>query len=297
MAGPDEIDWNDLKFFLWAARAGSQAGAARALGVEHSTIGRRLTSLEEALGAPLLTRGPAGLALTSVGTQLVPLLEQVERAVLAVRELATSQTTRVRLATPSGFGRLILPQLPAFHARHPGITIELLSGARMVDLKKNEADVAIRQGASDDEELVSRKVADVGWSLYAAESYLSRHAAPGDPRQLAGHDVLGFETTLAGVPGARWIEEHGQGANVIMRCRELIDVVSACVAGLGLAVLPCMAAAVEPSLKRLTREVLGTRRLSIVYRKEMLLSAPVKAVIEFVDEVMRAQAPGMSGEA
>ena len=108
-------------------------------------------------------------------------------------------------------------------------------------------------------------------------------------------DLLGFEAQLSGVPGAKWIEEHGKAANVVMRCRELTDVLSACVAGIGLAVLPCMAAALEPSLERLTTEILGSSRLSVVYRKEMLVAQPVRAVIEFVTEVMRQHADRMSG--
>jgi len=297
VAKPGEIDWNDLRYALAAARSRTLAGAARALGVEHSTIGRRLTALEDALGVPLFTRGPEGLVLTSLGEKVMPRLEEMERTVAAVAELTISQKTRVRLATPTGFGRYINPHLAAFQGAHPSITLELLSGSRPVDLKKSEADLAIRLGASDDEELVTRKIGDVGWSLYASAEYLARHAAPSDPGALAGHDVLGFEPSLAGVPGAKWIEAHGQGANVIMRCREITDVVAACVAGLGLAVLPCMAAETEPALVRLTPAVLGTRRLSLVYRREVLVSEPVKAVIEFVLKVMAEPAAHMSGEA
>jgi DNA-binding transcriptional LysR family regulator len=297
VARAGDIDWNDLRYFLAAARSRSLAGAARAVGVEHSTVGRRLTALERALGVPLLTRGPDGLALTPLGQQVAPLLEEMERAALAVAELCSSQKTRVRLATPSGFGRYINPHLAAFQAAHPTITLELLSGSRPLDLKKGEADLAIRMGVPTDEELVARKIADVGWSLFAAETYLARNPAPADPTQLAGHDLLGFEAVLSGVPGAQWIAEHGRGANVIMRCRELTDVVAACAAGLGLAVLPCMAADGDPLLRRLTRQVLGMHRMSLVYRREVLVAEPVKAVIQFVLELMGEHAPRMSGEA
>jgi DNA-binding transcriptional LysR family regulator len=290
-----DMDWDDLRYFLAAARAGTLAGAARALGVEHSTIGRRLTALEEAMGAPLLTRGPEGLTLTELGQRLVPVLEQMERAALAARELVASRKTRVRLATPSGFSRIITSELAAFQAQHPDVTIELLGESRVVDLKKSEADLAIRQGVPDDPDLVSRKIGDVGWSLYASPLYLAHHPAPADPRDLAGHDVLGFEARMSGVAGARWLEQHGQAANVVMRCREVADMLSACVAGLGLGVLPCLAAALEPSLVRLTSEVLGTTPLSIVYRREVLVAEPIRAVIEFVTDLMRGWAGRMSG--
>ena len=295
VAKAGDLDWNDLRYFLAAARAKTLAGAARSLGVEHSTIGRRLTALEEAMGAPLVTRGPDGLVLTAAGEKLLPLLEEIERSVQAASDVVASQKTRVRLATPSGFGRVLAPHLGEFQARHPGVTIELLGSSRMMDLKKGEADVAIRQGPSNDEDLMAKKIGDVGWSLFASQAYLGRHPAPANPRDLAGHDLLGFEAQLSGVPGAKWIEEHGKAANVVMRCRELTDVLSACVAGIGLAVLPCMAAAIEPSLERLTTEILGSSRLSVVYRKEVLVAQPVRAVIEFVTEVMRQHADRMSG--
>ncbi len=297
MGKRDEIDWNDLRYFLAAARARTLAGAARALEVEHSTIGRRLTALERAIGASLVTRNPDGLVLTAAGEKVLPLAEEMERAVLATREIVTSNKARVRLATPSGFSRVLSPHLSAFQARHPDVTIELLGGSRMVDLKKGEADVAIRQGPSQDEELITKRIGEVQWSLYASESYLVRHPAPSDPRQLTGHDLLGFEAGLSGVPGARWIQEHGSGANIVMRCRELADMLSGCVAGLGLAVLPATAAALEPSLRRLTGELLGSSNLWIVYRKEVLLGEPVRAVIEFVTEVLREYLRSVSGAA
>lgn len=286
---PGDLDWNDLRYFLAAARAGTLAGAARALGVEHSTIGRRLTALEEALGVALLTRAPGGVELTEAGARLVPLAEGMERAALQVDEVVTAQNQRVRIATPSGFGRHLAPHLPGFQAAHPGITLELLSSSRLVDLRRGEADLALRTVLGDDDDLVARKLAEVAWSMYAAPAYLARHPAPADPRQLSGHEVLGFETRLAEVPGARWLAEHGHGASVVMRCREMSDMVAACVAGLGIAVVPCMAADLEPSLRRLTSEVLGSRPLYLVYRKEVLVSAAIAAVIDFVTDVFRRQ--------
>lgn len=287
MANPRDVDWNDLRHFLAAAKAGTLAGAARALGVDHSTIARRLAALEEALGAALATRGPDGLALTSVGARLLPLVEDIERTVAAAIELAATEKTHVRLAAPSGFGRILSPRLSALQAKHPSVTVELITGSRMVDLKKGEADVAIRNGASQDEDLVAKRIGDAAWSLYASAEYLARRSAPAESRDLSGHDLLGFDTALANVPGAKWIAAHGAGANVVMRCREMSDILAACAAGLGVAVIPVTAAALEPSLQRISSEVLGTSPLFVVYRKELLASEPVRAVVDFAFDVMR----------
>jgi DNA-binding transcriptional LysR family regulator len=294
-AADDKLDWNDLRVFLAAARAGSLAGAARARGVEHSTIGRRLKALEESLGVALFTRNADGLLLTPLGAQVVPLLEQMERAAQAIGELALSRKIRVRVATPSGFSRILGPRLVDFHRSFPGLILEITSGSRKVDLKRGDADLAIRLGGSDDEELVSRKVGEVGWSLYASQAYLARHPGPTDPRDLAGHDLLGYEAALASMPAARWLDQQAARANVVMRSGEASDLVDACAAGLGLAVLPCGLAATEPALVRLTPEILHSGRLSLVYRKEVLVAAHVQPVITFLTDVMTEYADRLAG--
>lgn len=296
MARPEDVEWDQLRYFLAAIRAGSLSAAARALDVEHSTIRRRLLALEQTLAAPLFNRSPDGLTPTPLALELTPLLEEMERAAHAITERVRSRKTRVRLATPSGFGRLLGPHLGEFHTAHPDVILEILGSSRPVDLKRGEADLAIRQGPIvEDDDLVCRPIGDVGWSMYASDAYLQRHPAPADPRQLAGHDLLGFETSISKVPGARFIEEHGAGSNIILRSRELIDLLDACQAGLGLAVLPCLAAIGYPGLRRVTPEVFSTSRLNLVFRKEVLVSEPVKSALEFVTGVLREYAGRMSG--
>ena len=156
---------------------------------------------------------------------------------------------------------------------------------------------AIRLGSSDDDELVARKVGEVGWSLYAAPSYLAAHPAPADPRQLAGHDVLGYEANLAAMPAARWLNAHAAGANIIMRSGEASDLLDACAAGLGIAILPCGLAATEPGLVRLTPEILESTRLSLVYRKEILVAEHIQPVLAFLTEVMTEYADQLAGRA
>jgi DNA-binding transcriptional LysR family regulator len=284
---PERLDWDNLRFFLAAAKAGSLSGAARVLGVEHSTVGRRLNALENALGAPLLTRSPDGLALTSIGAQVVALAEEMERAALAVQQVVTARQTQVRLATPSVFSRILAPHIGAFHAAHPHVTIEILSGSRVLDLKRSEADLAIRSGTIVDDDLVVKKLGELAWSLYASDAYLARRPGPSDPRELRGHDLIGFEASLSGVGAAVWVERYGEGARITMRCREVSDLLVACLDGLGLAILPCPLAELEPSLRRLTFEHLFSSQMILVCRQEALLAAPVKTVFRFIADVMR----------
>src|SRR3954462_10758974 len=125
MGHPVDLDWDDLRFFLSAANSRSLSGAARAMGVEHTTIGRRLSSLERSLGAPVVLRGPDGLRLTPLGARIAPLIAELGRTVGAISEIAASQRARVRLATPSGFMKLVSRDLAGLRKDHPEILLEI----------------------------------------------------------------------------------------------------------------------------------------------------------------------------
>jgi DNA-binding transcriptional LysR family regulator len=296
MAETGDLDWDDLRYFLRAMQAKTLAGAARAMRVEHTTVGRRLSALERSLGAPLVLRGPDGLQLTPLGEQALPLVEEVERAVAKVRALVASQKSRVRLAVPSGFTRFFTEGLARLREKHPELSLELISGARPVDLKKGEADVALRSGLVADDDLVARKLGVSGWSLYASDAYLARKPGPIDPDELSGHDVIGYDASLSSVPAAQWIEERATKARIVLRSREMTDMLAAAASGVGLAVLPCSLADPEPTLRRLTPKVVATRDIFLVYRREARMSDEVRAVIQFVVDVMREHAARLSGE-
>jgi DNA-binding transcriptional LysR family regulator len=289
------LDWNDLRYFLAAAREKTLSGAARLLGVKHSTIGRRISALERSLGAALFVRQPDGLLLTPLGQSVLSRVEEVERTVVGLQALVGSRKQHVRLACPSGFGIFLSSHLARFQQEFPAIKLELLSGSQPLDLKKGEAELAIRVGPIADQDLIARKLGDAGWSLYAADAYLRRHPAPADPRQLAGHDVLGYDRRLAGAPGARWIEQHGRGATIVLRSRELTDMLAAARGGLGLAVMPCMLAESDSSLRRLSPDVLGRNGIFLAYRRETLLVEPIRTVIDFIVRLMRDNAALVRG--
>jgi DNA-binding transcriptional LysR family regulator len=297
----EKLDWNDLRHFLAAMRAGTLAGAARALGVKHSTVGRRLTALERALGAAVMIRGEHGLQLTTLGQKLVPHAEAIERSVLELQGQVTSETSRVRIAVPTGLVKPFTPHIAQFRRDHPDISLEFLASSLPADLNKGEAELALRVGPfagvdpSVDENLVTRKMGNLAWSLFASPIYLARHPAPPDPRDLSGHEVLGFHSRLAALAGAKWIAEHGAGASIVLINREIVEMITAAVAGVGLAVLPCIVADGEPGLQRLTPEILGQTPLSVVYRREVALNRSVLIVIRFVIDTLRAHIRALEG--
>ena len=295
MAAVDDFNWDDLRYFLRAAQTKTLAGAARSMGVEHTTIGRRLSALERALGAPLVLRGPDGLTLTPLGQRIAPLVQEVERAVSVTRAAVKAECARVRLSVPQALTGLFTQALTQLRRDHADISLEIISDNRPPDLKRGEVDLAVLVRADIDEDLVRRSLGEVGWSLYAADAYLARRAGPIDPNDLSGHEIVALKADSASAPAAKWLAEHAANATVVSRSNASASLVAAAVAGAGIALLPCFLAEVEPALKRLTPDVLIKHSVSLVYRREVRLVEPVRVVIRFVIDVMRKQAELLKG--
>jgi DNA-binding transcriptional LysR family regulator len=295
MGAVDDFNWDDLRYFLRALQTKTLAGAARSMGVEHTTIGRRLSALERALGAPLVLRGPDGLTLTPLGQRIAPLVQEVERAVSATRAAAKSERARVRLSVPQALTGLFTRALAQLRLDQPEISLELISDNRPPDLKRGEVDLAVLVRTVIDEDLVRRSLGEVGWSLYATDAYLARHPAPIDPNDLSGHEIVALNTDSTSAPAAKWLAEHAANATVVSRSNASASLVAAAVAGAGLALLPCFLAEEEPALKRLTPAVLTKHPVSLAYRREVRLAEPVRLVIRFVIDVMRTNAERIRG--
>ncbi len=290
-----ELNWDDLRYFLRAAQTKSLGGAARAMGVKHTTIGRRLTALEGDLGAPLVLRGPDGLTLTPLGERVAALARMMEREALAICELVALQRERVRVAMPSGFTSLFTEDFARLRRERPGLLLETLIGGRPVDLKRGEADLAIRIGPIADEDLVARSLGEVAWSLYASKAYLARRSAPADADDLSGHDIIAYGADVTSLAAAQWIEEHATGASIVLRSNELTTMFAAMKSGAGLAVLPCFLADGKPAVLRLTPKILATRGISLLYRREARLAEPVRATMRFIIDVMERHADKIRG--
>jgi DNA-binding transcriptional LysR family regulator len=293
------MDWDDIRYFLAIYRCGSSNGAARQLGVQHTTVGRRLTALEAALGTNLFMRTPEGLSPTAAALEILPLAEDAERSFLAITRQVGSSDSRiegqVRLTTSDAFSTYVVRQLPKLRERHPALTVEILGGNTVFDLSRGEADLAIRMVPTTQPDLICRKVGVAGWSLYAAEDYLSRRGRPKSSTDLGGHDVIGFDESLAGSPGALWLGQNAKGAHMPLRGNSIGAVVNAAIVGIGLAMVPCYIATAEASLRRVTPEVLSSRDIWLVFHPDAARIARVRTVIDFVAEVIRADAALFAG--
>jgi len=293
------VDWNDLRYFLAVYRTGSSSAAARALGVQHTTVGRRLAALEEVLGTSLFTRTPTGLTPTSAAAGILKLAEDAEQSMLAIERQVRSTEAEiagvVRLTTSDAFAGFFVRHLDTLYAEHPDLQVEILTGNRNFDLAHGEADVAVRHAPTTDLDLISRKVGENGWSLYASEGYLARSGPVATDGDFRGHSVIGFDETLRHTPGAIWLGGHAAAAHVALRGNSIAAVLNAAIASIGIAAVPCFLADGERVLRRLTPQVIGVRDIFIVHHPDAARIPRVRRVIDFAAAVIKAESRVLSG--
>ncbi|MDR2709809.1 MAG: LysR family transcriptional regulator [Burkholderiales bacterium] len=234
------MQWEDIRYFLALARHGSLSAAARALQVEHSTVSRRVVALEETIQLQLFDRQPRGWQLTVEGHALLPYAERVEQEMLSFSRATLSTTAvggAVRLSAPSLLlNTFLIPQLASQRARWPLIELHVSDEIRSADPLHREADLAIRLGRPQDAALATRRLAILGYGLYAAPGYAQK--PPEDWR------FIGADHHLRHAPEQQWLETFSNGRRFAFRCNRSSGMLEAAVAGLGVAVLPhCMARA------------------------------------------------------
>lgn len=293
------VDWNDLRYLLAIARAGTLAGAARELGVEHTTVGRRLAALESGLGVKLFTRGAGAFTPTDAAKSILPLAEEIAQRIDAIERRVAGGDDRiegvVKLTTSEALSGYFVKQLAALRQKHPSLVVEILSGNRAYDLMRGEADIAVRVRETTEPDLVTRKVAVAGWAMYAAKTYVARKGAPCDPADLRGHDLIAFDPTLSATPGAAWLDAHAAGTNVVMRCNSIVAALNATIVGMGITVVPCFLGDVEAQLERVSPLVLGVRDVFLVVHPDLARVARVRAVMEFIVAAFERDAALWSG--
>jgi DNA-binding transcriptional LysR family regulator len=240
------FDWNDLKLFVAVAENGSALAAARILGINQTTVTRRISCLEEDLGLVLFSRLQTGYQLTEAGAQILPWAVRMGIEADSFAKAASQQQRGmggvIRVTVPESIANIVLtPALGDFAASYPDIRIQLLIDDRRLDLMRGEADVAIRAGSRpDDPNLVMRKLFVAGWTFYCSKSYAARHGTPQTPEQLGKHVLLAGEGVLAAAPAMKWMLKVAPDAEIHSYSSSLTNHRVAIGSGLGVGPLPCI---------------------------------------------------------
>ncbi|MFK8001579.1 MAG: LysR family transcriptional regulator [Polyangiales bacterium] len=234
-----DLHWDDVRLFLALCRARTLGEAGRSLGVDQSTVSRRLAALEETVAASLFERGRSGIAATPAADALLPVAEEIEHAMSrfagAAEALERDVTGVVRVACPPDAAEvLIAPHLPALLARYPGLQIDLQSGEEVVDVARRLTDIALRVVRPMSGDLVMRTLAPVDWAL-AATPALAKEL--GTLRSWKNVPWVTFGERFAHIPAARWVRAHAPTDPVVRSDSLRLQIAVVC-SGLGVALIP-----------------------------------------------------------
>jgi DNA-binding transcriptional LysR family regulator len=291
-----DFDWNDLRAFLAVARSGRLTAAAARLGVDHSTLSRRIGALEHSLKAKLFDRSPSGYTPTEPGRRLTPLAEEMERLALGAAEAVGGSAGLVegvvRIGSPEGFGSYFLaPRIQKLKARYPQLVVQLVAASAVFSLAKREADIAISVSRPPSGRLLVSKLIDYDLGLYAAPAYLGQAGRIESFDNLKGHRFVSYIGDLLHFPELDFLQQVVPGGTTSMESSNLVAQTRATLAGAGLCVLPAFLAREEAGLVRvLPDEVNLTRSLWLTVHQDLAELARVRAAVRFIkDEVESAR--------
>lgn len=249
------MEWSDIRVFLHVARAGQMAGASRSLGLDHSTISRRIARLEEATGVPLFDRAGRRLRLTEQGTKLLAAAERLEsiiiRDVLSLEETRQEISGRVRIGTSEGFGAHYLARrLPMLLKAYPALELELVALPRTYSLGLREADVAITMDRPGSGDVRFKKLSTYELGIYASQAYLREQARPETIANLTDHAWCGYVDDLLFTAELDMMTFGDVTVRPRYRTTSVTAQLEAVLSGAALAILPCYMAAPHPELER-----------------------------------------------
>jgi DNA-binding transcriptional LysR family regulator len=288
------LPWDHLRFALAIARYGTMAGAARALSVDLTTVGRRLQALEEAAGATLFVRTHNGLLPTDAGRSVLHAAERMEEEMVRVqRALAPKGQGRgpVRIAALEDLAEHWLQESGSQLRRSlAGVELVLITAAPAVDLARGAADLAVDLVRPDGPGWTGRKLGALVYGLYAGRSYLAEHGRPRTPQDLAGHRVVLAAGSLERSEAGRWMARAARTAGAIALRTDSQALIRAGVAsGLGVGLLPLGSEELAPELVRLAPlPEVAPRPVWLLMRREARRSPRVHRVAQTLEEALGA---------
>jgi DNA-binding transcriptional LysR family regulator len=290
------FNWDLLQSFLAVARTGKLTSAARRLSIDHSTLSRRLTALENSLGAKLFERQVSGYALTPQGENLLQRAEAMESTVLAIQSDLGQSSSRVsgavRIGTPDGFGTAFLaPRIGRLSEAHPGLDLELVATPRSFSLSRREADIAIGLSRPVHGRLHARMLTDYELGIYAARDNAALWKDVGSIDDLSARPFISYIDDLIFAPELDYIPSISKSIWPRLRSSNLIAQLQATAAGAGLCVLPCFLANADSRLVRvLPGEVRLIRTFWMIVHADMRDLARIQVTCDFIAEAVRLAA-------
>jgi len=273
---------------LTSDQEGTLSAAARKLGVNHSTVFRRINALEEMLGVRLFERLQSGYAMTEAGAAVLESGERIENEVHSLSHKLMGRDLRLhgtlRIAAPDALAaKMLTPQLAEFSRSYPEINLELLIANSHLSLTKREADVAVRATTSPPEAAIGRRVCTLATTVYGSVAYLAAHA----DQSYEDYSWLMPDDELAYLPATKWLVKFCPHAHIALRSNSFLNLFEAAKQGHGVVPLPCFLADPDPVLQRVFDpiEVLASE-VWILTHPDLRRTARVRAFVDFLAEAL-----------
>lgn len=288
------MNWDDARMFLAVARTGQILAASRRLGVNHATLSRRVSALEEALKTRLLIRRTNGCDLTAEGEAFLRSVERMETEMLAVQasigRIDTAVAGTVRVGAPDGFGvSFLAPRLGRLTARHPELKIQLVPVPRSFSLSQREADIAITLERPEQGRLVSSKLTDYTLGLYASRGYLAENGTPETVDDLKAHRRVGYVEDLIFTASLNFTGEIMRSWDASFEISSATGQTEAVRSGAGVGILHDYIARQYPELVRLLPANSIRRAYWTTWHESARDLVRVRTVAEFVQELVRRE--------
>lgn len=285
------MDWNDLNVILAIARCGSLSGAARALKINHSTVFRRINSIEEKLQVRFFDRLPQGYVLTEAGEAALRTAERIDEEVHDLTRELMGRDLRlqgsIRVTAPEGISYVLLaPLLAKFCKLHPDIHIDLIATGTALQLARREADLAVRVTNKPPDTSIGRYVCGFSFAIYAARQYMKKQQQLGNEQ----YEWLLTDDSRDWFAAAVWKKLERMKARTVLSSNSTMAVVSACLNGLGVAPLPCFLGDSETRLVRLQPPSQDMQlQLWLLMHPDLRHTTRVRALMTFLKEALGEQ--------
>lgn len=237
------MNWDDARVFLAVCRESTLRGAARVLGVDQATVGRRITALEKSLSATLFLRTSDGYALTAVGEAALKSVEKMEHSALElerqIQGLDDRLTGTVRVSTTDSLAiDFLIPAISRLHAQHPDVRVQLDASTQIFSLAKREADIAVRNTRPDNPDLIARRIARWPVGLFASQAYIDAHGIPPQGTAFEGHDLVVYQPYLQTHKDMTLVCEPLHRGRIVASLSSSLLVRRSIAAGLGVGEIP-----------------------------------------------------------
>ena len=297
------FEWDDIRLFLAVARAGSTRAAGEALGLNQTTVARRMEGLEHALRLRLFDRTTRGFRLTDQGLALqeaaAPMAEAAECLRKRAEALGRSLRGTIRVTAPEAvFTHVVAPVVAEFRREHPEVMVDWDSSESFLDLAAGEADVAFRAtNAPTDERLHGLKLSEVAWTAYCSRDYAAAHGCPASVEEIREHAVVAYTWPIGQRPGDRWFMAHADPSRVEGSSNTVTNVASILKTGAGVGCLPCFHGDAEPSLMRcFPPPPEMTTAIWLLTTPERARVPRIEAFMRLATERVRALRPKLRGD-